>query len=108
MNVLLAEDEVRMAQLLEQTLREEGHNVVMTHNGREALQIGLSSSFDVILLDVMLPGLDGVSIARRLREARNQTPILMLTARDAPSDVITGLDSGADDYITKPFSIDVF
>jgi DNA-binding response OmpR family regulator len=107
MQVLVAEDELRLAELLRRTLTEEGHQVVVTHNGREALQIGLTSPFDVILLDVMLPGMDGISVARRLRESKNQTPVLMLTARDAPSDIINGLDSGADDYLTKPFSIDV-
>ena len=106
-HVLIAEDELRMAELLQRTLTEEGHQVVVTHNGREALQIGLASPFDVILLDVMLPGLDGITVARRLRESKNQTPVLMLTARDAASDIINGLDSGADDYLTKPFSIEV-
>lgn len=96
-----------MAELLERTLVEEGHQVVVAHEGRAALELGLGFRFDVILLDVMLPGIDGVSVARRLRESRNQTPILMLTARDAAADVIKGLDSGADDYLTKPFLIDV-
>ena len=107
MQMLVAEDEVRMAQLLERVLTEEGHQIVVTHSGQEALQIGLTSPFDVILLDVMLPGLDGVTVARRLRQAKNQTPILMVTARDRPSDVIRGLDSGADAYRTKPFSVDI-
>ena len=107
MQMLVAEDELRMAQLLKRVLTEEGHQIVVTHNGQEALRIGLASPFDVILLDVMLPGLDGVTVARRLREAKNQTPILMVTARDSPSDVIRGLDSGADDYLTKPFSVDI-
>ena len=107
MQMLVAEDELRMAQLLKRVLTEEGHQVVVTNNGREALQIGLSSPFDVILLDVALPGLDGITVARSLREAKSQTPILMVTARDLPADVIRGLDSGADDYLTKPFSIDI-
>jgi DNA-binding response OmpR family regulator len=81
--------------------------VVLTHNGREAFEIASYSTFDVILLDAMLPGMDGWTIAKKLREARNQTPVLMLTARDAASDVVRGLDSGADDYLTKPFAIDV-
>ena len=107
MQVLVAEDEFRMAHLLERTLTEEGHQVVVTHDGREALQLCLASTFDVLVLDVMLPGMDGFALTRRLRESKNQTPVLMLTARDAPADIIKGLDSGADDYLTKPFAIDV-
>ena len=107
MQVLIAEDERRMAELLKRTLTEEGHHVVVTHDGREALQLCLNSNFDVLLLDLMLPGLDGISVTRRLRESKNQTPVLMLTARDGQSDIINGLDSGADDYLTKPFSISV-
>jgi DNA-binding response OmpR family regulator len=107
MQVLVVEDERRMAELLERTLKEEGHQVVMTGDGREGFEIARASSFDVIILDVMLPGIDGLSVARKLRECHNQTPVLMLTARDATADIVRGLDSGADDYITKPFSIDV-
>jgi DNA-binding response OmpR family regulator len=107
MQVLVVEDEQRMADLLEKTLSEEGHQVVVARDGREGYEIARSSSFDVILLDVMLPGMDGVAIARKLREARNQTPVLMLTARDHSADIVNGLDSGADDYLTKPFSIEV-
>jgi len=107
MQILVVEDERRMAELLERTLNEEGHHVVMARDGREAFEIARCSSFDVILLDVMLPGMDGIAVARRLRECRNQTPVLMLTARDAPADIVNGLDSGADDYLTKPFSLDI-
>ncbi len=107
MRVLIAEDELRMAELLRQVLTEEGHQVVQTNDGRDALEFAGASTFDVIVLDVMLPRMDGLAVARKLREDRNQTPVLMLTARDAPSDVVNGLDSGADDYLTKPFSIDV-
>src|SRR5437773_7774616 len=107
MQILVVEDERRMAVLLERTLSEEGHHVVLARDGREAFEIAGCSSFDVILLDVMLPGMDGLAVARRLRECRNQTPVLMLTARDAPADIVKGLDSGADDYLTKPFSIDI-
>ncbi len=96
-----------MAELLRRTLQEEGHQVVVAYDGKEGFEIARSSSFDVIILDVMLPGMDGVTLARQLRERRNQTPVLMLTARDAPSDIIKGLDCGADDYLTKPFSIDI-
>jgi DNA-binding response OmpR family regulator len=107
MQILVAEDDRRMAELLHKTLTEEGHRVVLAHDGQEAFEIALYSQFDVIVLDVMLPGMSGTAVARKLREGRNQTPILMLTARDAPADVVTGLDSGADDYLTKPFSIEI-
>ena len=107
MQILVVEDERRMAELLEKTLHEEGHQVVVSRDGREGFEIARSSAFDVILLDVMLPGMDGMTVARRLRESSNKTPVLMLTARDATSDIVKGLDSGADDYLVKPFSIDV-
>ena len=107
MQILVVEDERRMADLLERTLSEEGHQVVLARDGREGFEMARCSPFDVILLDVTLPAMDGVSVARRLRDCRVRTPVLMLTARDAPSDVVRGLDSGADDYLTKPFSIDV-
>jgi DNA-binding response OmpR family regulator len=107
MQILVVEDEQRMAELLRRTLQEEGHQVIVASDGKEGFEIARSSAFDVIILDVMLPGIDGVTVARLLRERRNQTPVLMLTARDAPSDIIKGLDCGADDYLTKPFSIDI-
>ena len=96
-----------MADLLERTLQEEGHQVIVARDGREGFEIARSSPFDAIVLDVMLPGMDGVAVARKLRECRSPTPVLMLTARDAPADIVNGLDSGADDYLTKPFSIEV-
>ena len=96
-----------MAELLRQGLAEEGHSVVVANDGREGLGIAESSGFDLILLDIMLPGMDGLAIAKRLRERRNQTPILMLTARDTTLDIVEGLNLGADDYLTKPFSFDV-
>jgi DNA-binding response OmpR family regulator len=107
MQILVVEDAPRMAELLQQALHEEGHQVALARDGREALELAQCRPFDAILLDVMLPVMDGIAVARRLRECRNQTPILMLTARDAPADVVNGLDSGADDYLTKPFLIDV-
>src|SRR5271169_4984001 len=107
MQILVAEDDRRMAELLDKALTEEGHQVVVARDGREAFEIALYSPFDVIVLDVMLPLMDGTAVARKLREGRNQTPILMLTARDSAADIVTGLDSGADDYLTKPFSIDI-
>jgi two-component system OmpR family response regulator len=107
MQILVVEDERAMADLLKRTLQEEGHQVVVSGNGREGFEIARASQFDVIVLDAMLPGMDGISVARRLREGRNQTPVLMLTARDTPADIVAGLDSGADDYLTKPFAIGV-
>lgn len=107
MQILIGEDDRRMSELLEKALTEEGHQVVVARNGKEAFEIALYSPFDVIVLDVMLPQLSGTAVARKLREGRNQTPILMLTARDSAADIVNGLDSGADDYLTKPFSIDI-
>ena len=107
MQVLVVEDERRMAELLRQGLEEEGHKVALAHDGRKGLAMAESYPFDVILLDVMLPGMDGFTVAKKLRGTRNQTPILMLTARDATHDQIEGLNLGADDYLVKPFSFDV-
>lgn len=107
MQILVVEDEPRMAMLLEKTLHEEGHQVVVSRDGREGFEIARGSAFDVIVLDVMLPGMDGLAVAKRLRETSNRTPVLMLTARDATADIVRGLDAGADDYLVKPFSIDV-
>ncbi len=106
MRILVVEDEPRMAELLRQGLTEEGHAVVVSLDGREGLSFAENEAFDLLLLDVMLPGADGFSIVRRLRSRRIQTPILMLTARDAMRDVVEGLNLGADDYLTKPFSFE--
>jgi DNA-binding response OmpR family regulator len=107
MQVLVVEDERRMAELLRQGLEEEGHSVVLAGDGKEGLAMAEAHPFDVIVLDVMLPEMDGFSMARKLRASRNQTPILMLTARDATADMIAGLNLGADDYLVKPFAFDV-
>jgi DNA-binding response OmpR family regulator len=104
MNILVVEDEPEMAQLLERGLREELYEVVIARDGRVALQLSEREPFDVILLDVMLPHMDGIDVAKQLRQRRLRTPVLMLTARDALNDVVKGLDAGADDYLTKPFS----
>ena len=88
-------------------LEEEGHSIILAANGRDGVAIAESHPFDAIVLDVTLPYLDGFSVARRLRRARNQTPILMLTARDAADDVIEGLNLGVDAYLVKPFSFEV-
>jgi len=106
--VLVIEDDQRMAGLLAQGLTEEGYLVAAAHTGTEGLSIACTSPLDLIVLDVMLPGMDGFEVARRLRQERILTPILMLTARDTHQDVIQGLDLGADDYLTKPFDFDVF
>ena len=104
MRILVVEDERTMAELLKKGLEEEQHSVCVATNGLGALDEAEGADFDVILLDVMLPGIDGFEFARRLRAAANHTPILMLTARDAVSDIARGLDIGVDDYLTKPFS----
>ncbi|MBV9403770.1 MAG: response regulator transcription factor, partial [Acidobacteriaceae bacterium] len=107
MRILVVEDEQRMAALLQEGLTEEGHQVYVARDGEEGLATAQSSDFDVLVLDVMLPRMDGLSMTRRLRERGNRTPVLMLTARDSVRDVVQGLDAGADDYLIKPFSFDV-
>ncbi len=107
MKILLVEDERRMADLLRQGLSEEGHAVTVMGDGRAGLAAAECGGFDLLVLDVMLPGLNGFEVARRLRAGRDRTPILMLTARDATEDIVRGLDFGADDYLTKPFAFDV-
>jgi two-component system, OmpR family, copper resistance phosphate regulon response regulator CusR len=104
MRILVVEDEPRMAELLRQGLSEEGHAVTVAHDGRAGLSLAGTEGFDLLVLDVMLPGVDGFTILRRVRARQIQTPILMLTARDATRDVVEGLNLGADDYLTKPFS----
>src|SRR5437588_670536 len=107
MRILVVEDEGRMAELLRQGLAEEGHTVTIARDGRNGLSIAEAGKFDLLLLDVMLPGITGFEIAKQLRARRDQTPILLLTARDAAEDIVHGLDLGADDYLTKPFSFEV-
>lgn len=106
--VLIVEDDSRMAQLLQKGLEEEGHSVLVAHDGPDGLSMAQAQNFDAIVLDVMLPGINGYEVTRRLRAARTRTPILMLTARDATPDIVDGLDAGADDYLTKPFSFAEF
>jgi DNA-binding response OmpR family regulator len=107
MRILIVEDEKKMAAVLKKGLEAENHRVTLAFDGRAGLELG-STDFDVIVLDLMLPFIDGFEVARRLRKNGNQTPILMLTARDAVPDIVKGLDLGADDYLTKPFSFEVF
>jgi two-component system OmpR family response regulator len=104
MRVLVVEDEVKMAGLLKRALEEEGYAVDVAARAEDALWLGIENPYDAVVLDVMLPDLDGFEVSRRLREAGRWSPVLMLTARDAVSDRVAGLDAGADDYLTKPFS----
>ena len=103
--ILIIEDEEKIARFVELELKHEGNEVEKAFDGREGLEKALSGCFDLILLDVMLPGLNGLEVLRRLRMEKD-TPVIMLTARDAVMDKVSGLDAGADDYITKPFAIE--
>src|SRR3989442_1543038 len=107
MRILVVEDEAKMARLLKRGLEEEKHSVTLAPTGAEALELSDGYSFDVVILDIMLPGMNGFDVVRRLRQADNRVPVLMLTARDAAADIVKGLDLGADDYLTKPFGFDV-
>ena len=104
MRLLVVEDELKMAGLLVRGLREDGHAVDVARTGDDALWMGQAVEYDAVVLDLMLPGLDGVSVCRAWRENGVWTPVLMLTARDAVEDRVAGLDAGADDYLPKPFS----
>ena len=103
--ILIIEDEERMARFIELELKYEGYQVEKALNGRDGLELALTHPFDLILLDIMLPGLNGIEVLRRIRKV-SKLPIILLTARDAVVDKVTGLDGGADDYITKPFAIE--
>jgi two-component system OmpR family response regulator len=106
MRVLVVEDQSKLAALLARGLREEGHAADVAGRGEEALWMAGAAPYDAIVLDLMLPGIDGLETCRRLRLLDIWTPVLMLTARDAVDDRVTGLDAGGDDYLTKPFSFD--
>ena len=106
MRLLIVEDEARMAELLRKGLTEEGHMATCASDGAEGFSLAQSYEFDVIILDIMMPKLSGYELAKRLRAEKIRTPILMLTARDSVPDIVKGLDLGADDYMTKPFSFD--
>lgn len=106
MRILIIEDEKKMAELLESGLREEGHSVLVADSAPFGLGLALAESFDVVVLDLMLPGFDGFEVTRRLRKAGQSTPVLMLTARNSIDDIVKGLSSGADDYLKKPFSFE--
>ncbi|WP_251177917.1 response regulator transcription factor [Adlercreutzia agrestimuris] len=104
MRILIVEDDIRLASALKHILEENHYLVDMVHDGEEGLTFAKYDTYDVIILDVMLPKRDGFSVASELRRSAINTPILLLTARDTVPDKITGLDSGADDYMTKPFA----
>lgn len=103
--ILLIEDEAKIARFVELELKHEGNEVDKALDGRTGLDKALGEDYDLILLDVMLPGLNGMEVLRRIRLEKD-TPVIMLTARDAVMDKVSGLDAGADDYITKPFAIE--
>ncbi|WP_432519800.1 response regulator transcription factor [Kineococcus sp. SYSU DK006] len=102
-SILIAEDETRIAAFVEKGLRAGGYATTIAADGRSALELASTGAFDLLLLDVGLPQLDGFSVLRRLRQGRHSLPIIMLTARDDVGDTVAGLEGGADDYVTKPF-----
>ncbi len=103
--ILIVDDEIPIADILKINLEKEGYTTLVAHDGQTALELALSENPDAILLDVMLPKMDGFEVCRKIRENKLSTPILMLTARDEEVDKVLGLELGADDYITKPFSV---
>lgn len=104
--ILIVDDEVKIARFLELELRHEGYEVEVANDGNTGLQKALHSGVDLVVLDIMLPGISGIEVCKRIREADHQLPIIMLTAKDDVMDKVTGLDMGADDYMTKPFAIE--
>src|SRR5215813_6333815 len=88
-------------------MESEGHSVLLAYDGERALKLALTAEFDVILLDVMLPRMDGLTVLKRVRDARLNTPVIIVSARDAAPDIVKGLDTGADDYLTKPFELEI-
>ena len=107
MRILLVDDDVEVTEYVRRELEEEGDAVSVCHDGAAGLRAAELHAFDIIVLDVMMPFMDGLEVTRRLRRQHIHTPILLLTARDAPEDIVRGLEWGADDYLTKPFSLDV-
>lgn len=107
MRVLVVEDDREVAEYVQRGLEEEGYTVSVCFDGYSALKTAENAAFDIIVLDVMLPHVDGLEVTRRLRRMKLKTPVLLLTARDSEEDVVRGLDAGADDYLTKPFSFAV-
>jgi len=107
MQVLVVEDKRSLAAHLGRALEGEGYRVTFAYDGEEALRLGRTDAYDVMLLDVMLPRMDGFTVIRKLREGRMRTQSIIVSARDSMEDVVRGLDAGADDYLTKPFALDV-
>ena len=107
MRVLLVDDDREVADYVRRGLEEESFSVVVAHDGGTGLRLAESSAFDILVLDVMMPFMDGLQLTRNLRRQNIVTPILLLTGRDAPEEIVRGLEAGADDYLTKPFSFDV-
>ncbi|GBE41887.1 transcriptional activator protein CzcR [bacterium BMS3Bbin09] len=103
MRILIVEDEKSLADIIRKGLEEEGYAVDVAYNGEEGLYLAENEPSDIIILDIMLPGVDGMTILKKIRKAGVRTPVIMLTAKDTLMDKISGLDSGADDYLTKPF-----
>lgn len=108
MKILVVEDEKKVASFIKRGLKEQHYTVDVVHDGVNGLYFAENNSYDLIVLDLMLPGKDGLTICKELREKKITTPVLMLTAKDAIKDKITGLDAGADDYLTKPFDFGEF
>ncbi len=106
MRLLLVEDNKRLSDSLRMTLEDDGYAVDVAYDGLDGEEMGLMDVYDILILDIMLPGKDGIEVCRTLRNKRVRTPVLMLTARDALEDRVLGLDSGADDYLVKPFEVD--
>ena len=106
MRILLVEDNRRLSDSLRMTLQDDGYAVDVAYDGLEGEELAMIASYDIIILDIMLPQKDGLSVCKALRNQRVNTPVLMLTARDALEDRVSGLDSGADDYLVKPFEVD--
>ena len=108
MHILVVEDEQRLARLLRRVLSEERHMVDTAHDGNEGFDLAASDTYDAVILDVMLPGIDGMEVCRRMRDHGVDTPVLMLTARGSIEDRVMGLNVGADDYLVKPFAMEEF
>ncbi|WP_160726088.1 response regulator transcription factor [Bacillus sp. USDA818B3_A] len=105
-HILVIEDETQIARVLKMELEYEGYQVTVEHNGKSGLETALNSDVDLILLDVMLPGVSGIEVLRRFRKDNKKTPVILLTARNTTFDKVAGLDQGADDYVTKPYEIE--
>lgn len=106
MKILVVEDEKKVANFVKKGLLEEGYTVDVVYNGRDGLNFATDQSYDLIILDIYLPGIDGLTILRKLRDGKVKTPVLLLTVRATIEDKVLGLDSGADDYLTKPFAFE--